>query len=134
MCVRDKPLAGQKQNDIILMFFPQTEREEQLVILARWLKSLTVSSSTIPAGVFAECWAATFLFTCVWLLSLVVTIKLRNDISVQFTLHMTRHIFGPMVVVFVVIIFSSSLIFISWLTVSLLRAVTIRFQVAGYRL
>ena len=35
MCVRDKPLAGQKQNDIILMFFPQTEREEQLVILAR---------------------------------------------------------------------------------------------------
>ena len=52
MCVSDKPLACQKQNDIILLFFPQTKREEQLVILARWLKSLTVSSSTIPAGVF----------------------------------------------------------------------------------
>ena len=49
MCVSDKPLAGQKQNDIIVMFFPQTKREEQLVILARLLKSLTVSSSTIPA-------------------------------------------------------------------------------------
>ena len=48
MCVSDKPLAGQKQNDIIVMFFPQTKREEQLVILARLLKSLTVSSSTIP--------------------------------------------------------------------------------------
>ena len=49
MCVSDKPLAGQKQNDIFVMFFPQTKREEQLVILARLLKSLTVSSSTIPA-------------------------------------------------------------------------------------
>ena len=48
MCVSDKPLAGQKQNDIIVMFFPQTKREEQLVILARLLKSLTVSPSTIP--------------------------------------------------------------------------------------
>ena len=35
MCVSDKPLACQKQNDIILLFFLQTKREEQLVILAR---------------------------------------------------------------------------------------------------
>lgn len=34
-CVCDKPLACQKQNDIILIFLPQTKREEQLVILAR---------------------------------------------------------------------------------------------------
>ena len=35
MCVSDKPLACQKQKDIILIFFPQTKREQQLVILAR---------------------------------------------------------------------------------------------------
>ena len=31
MCVSDKPLAGQKQSDIIVMFFPQTKREEQFI-------------------------------------------------------------------------------------------------------
>lgn len=34
-CVCDKPLACQKQNDIILIFLPKTKREEQLLILAR---------------------------------------------------------------------------------------------------
>ena len=31
MCVSDKPLAGQKQNDIIVMFFPQTIKEGRAI-------------------------------------------------------------------------------------------------------